>query len=116
MPFERAELNSPCRLRSDNHPLRLVDFQELVSSGSSVSTRPGELADDVSYKGPGVSKEHQGPVEVVEFVIDAREAGTHAAFDDHDGPGLVDVEDGHAVDRAARVGARCRVGQDVGAD
>src|SRR6267143_4612996 len=55
-------------------------------------------------------------VEVVERVVDAGEACGHAALDDHNGAGLVDGEDGHAVDRAAGVGACCGIGDIVGTD
>src|ERR1700733_9679317 len=44
-----------------------------------------QLWHDCAHELFGVAKEHQRVVEVVERVIDAGEAGTHAAFDDHNG-------------------------------
>src|SRR5260370_27233629 len=81
-----------------------------------VAVAAGEFADDVAYEVFGVAEEHQGLVEVVQRVVDAGEACGHAALDDHDGAGFVDVEDGHAVDGAAGVGARGGGGDIVGAD
>ena len=75
-----------------------------------------EFADDGADELFGVAEEHQGVVEVIERVVDAGEAGVHAALDDHDGVGLVDVEDRHAEDGAGCVGARGGVDDVVGAD
>src|ERR1700733_3681657 len=75
-----------------------------------------EFADDCAYELFGVAEEHESAVEVVERVVDSGETGAHAAFDDHDGVGFVDVEDRHAEDGAGLVGARGGVGDVVGAD
>src|SRR5262249_46498049 len=61
-------------------------------------------------------EEHQGFVEVVERVIDAGKTGAHAAFDDHDGARLIDIENRHPKDGARLVGARSRIGDVVGAN
>src|SRR6266403_3766337 len=75
-----------------------------------------EFAHDAAYKDLGVSKQHQGVIEIVERVIDAREARIHAALDDHHGVGFVNVEDWHPVDGAGSIGAGGRVGDVVGAN
>src|SRR5713226_4502479 len=61
----------------------------------------GDFADDVAYEILGVAEKHQRLVQVVQRVVDASEAGSHAALDDHDGARFVHVEDGHAEDGAA---------------
>src|SRR5260370_725664 len=83
---------------------------------SVVAVAAGEFADDVAYEVFGVAEEHQGLIQVVQRVVDAGEAGGHAALDDHDGAGFVDVQDGHAEDGAAGIGARGGIGDVVGAD
>src|SRR5713101_1891514 len=87
-----------------------------VQHPESVVIAAGEFADDVADEILGVAEEHQRLVEVVQRVVDAGEAGGHAALDDHDGAGFVDVDDGHAEDGAARIGARGGIGDIVGAD
>src|SRR5579862_1347192 len=83
---------------------------------SSLSVSAAQLPHNRSYKLLCVTEQHQRVVEVVERIVNAGEAGVHAALDDHDGMGFVDVEDGHAEDRARFVGAGGRVGDVVGAD
>src|SRR5208283_1076836 len=75
-----------------------------------------QFAHDGAHKLLGVAKKHEGVVEVIERVIDASEAGIHAALDDHDGVGFVHVEDGHAEDRAGLIGAGGGIGHVVGTD
>src|ERR1019366_5514749 len=71
---------------------------------------------DAADKCLGVAKQHQGVIEIVERVIDARKARIHAALDDHYGMGFVHVEDRHPVDWARSIGAGGRVGNVVGAN
>ena len=59
-----------------------------------------ELSDDVAHKLLGVAEQHQGVIEVIQRIVDSGEAGGHAAFDDHDGVGFVNVQNWHTVDRA----------------
>src|SRR6266446_9949115 len=75
-----------------------------------------EFAHDAAYKDLGVSKQHQGVIEIVERVIDAREARIHAPLDDHHGVGFVNVEDRHSVDGAGSIGAGGGVSNVVGAN
>src|SRR5208283_371809 len=75
-----------------------------------------ELAHDAADKCLGISKQHQGVIEIVERVINTREARIHAALDDHHGMGLVDVKDWHPVDGAGSIGAGGRVSNVVGAN
>ena len=48
-------------------------------------------------------EEHHGVVGVEQRVVDAGVAAAHRALDDDDGLGVVDVEDGHAVDGRSRI-------------
>src|ERR1700693_5409370 len=57
-----------------------------------------QLAHDCANELFGVAKEHQRVAKVIERVIDAGEAGAHAAFDDHNGVRFIHVKDGHAED------------------
>src|SRR6266436_4831305 len=84
--------------------------------GLVVAVAAGEFADDVAYEILGVAEEHQRVVQVIQRVVDAGEAGGHAALDDHDGARFVDVQDGHAEDGAGGVGAGGGIGDIVGAD
>ena len=59
-----------------------------------------ETRNDPSDGVLGVAEDHHGVVTAVELVVYARETGIHAALEDHDGAGIFDVEDRHAVDRA----------------
>src|SRR5213083_2327524 len=54
-----------------------------------------------------IAEHHHGLLHVEERVVEAGIAGGHAALVDDDGARLGDVEDRHAVDRAARSTA-CR--------
>src|ERR1700733_5593149 len=75
-----------------------------------------QFADNRSDEGLRVSEQHQVVIQIIEWVIDARETRAHAALDDHYGVRLIDIENGHAVDRARGVGAGGRIGNVVGAD
>jgi hypothetical protein len=63
-----------------------------------------------------VAEEHRRVRLVEEVVVDPCEAGIHAALEDDDVRGLVDVQDRHAVERALRVVARGGVRDVVRAD
>src|SRR6266849_301339 len=56
-----------------------------VQHPESVVIAAGEFADDVADEILGVAEEHQGLIQVVQRVVDAGEAGSHAALDDHHG-------------------------------
>src|ERR1700720_4233240 len=88
--------------------LEILRQERLVSAAQLSHNRSHELF--------CVAKEHQGVIKIVKRIVNTGEAGTHAAFDDHHGVGFVDIEDGHAVDGAGRVGAGGGVGDVVGAD
>src|ERR1700683_1325646 len=75
-----------------------------------------ELANDGAYESFGVSEKHQRLIEVVKRVIDSGEARTHAAFDHHYGASFIDVQNWHAVDRAAGIAASCGICDVVRAD
>src|SRR5437868_3206150 len=64
----------------------------------------------------GVAEEHHALLVVVEVVIDAGEAGAHAALEDDDRTGALHVQDRHAVERAGLVAFRGWVGNVVRAD
>src|SRR6185503_5861613 len=76
----------------------------------------GQLANDVIDERLGVAKEHKRFAKIVERIVDAGKAWAHAAFDDHDGAGLVHVENGHAEDGAGGIGAGGGIGDVVGAN
>src|SRR5438046_7221359 len=42
-----------------------------------------QLADYIVDERLGIPKEHQGPIKIVERIVNSREAGTHAAFYHH---------------------------------
>ena len=71
---------------------------------------------DAADKCLGVAEQHQVVIEIVERVIDAREARIHAALDDHHGMGLVHIQNRHPVDGTGSIGASRRIGDVVGAD
>src|ERR1035438_3324933 len=97
-----------------------LSFRLASSSGAQaprgLKSAPRQFADQVAYEGFGVAEEHQGFVQVIELVVDAREAGAQAALDHHYGLGLVDIQNRHAVDGAGGIGARGGIGDVVGAD
>src|ERR1700687_3414173 len=66
-----------------------------------------QFADDASDGFLRVAEQHAGLRIEIEIVVDAGEARLHRPLDDDDVLRLIDVEDGHAVDRARLVGA-CR--------
>ena len=86
------------------------------SARAPASLQRLDRRDEVLEAGLGVGEEHARLGVRVERVVDARVAAAHGALDDDDALGLVDVEDGHAVDGRRRVGAGHRVGDVVGAD
>src|SRR5215468_2437023 len=69
----------------------------------------GELTHNIANKIFGVTEKHERLVEVIQRIVDSREARSHAALDDHNCPGLVHVEDGHPVNRASGIGASSRI-------
>src|SRR6266478_6779112 len=89
---------------------------DLQTFSSVVIATTAQFADDVAYEILGVAEEHQRVVQVIQRVVDAGEAGGHAALDDHDGARFVYVQDGHAEDGAGGVGARGGIGDIVRAD
>ena len=83
-------------------------------NGSAESGR--ELAHD-GHQGLARVAEHHHRVGLNEqLVLDAAEAGAHAALEHDHRARLLDVEHGHAVDRALRVGLRGRIHDVVRAD
>ena len=88
---------------------RIVNRQFSVRAAS-------EFAHDISHKSLGVAEEHEGFILVVKRVIDAGKAGAQTPLDDHDGAGLIDLQDGHAVDGAGLIGLGGGIGDVVGAD
>src|SRR5918999_1933200 len=92
------------------------------SSSTPVPPSPGRRSlerldrrDEVGQALLRVGEEHPGLRVRVQLVVDARVAAAHRALDDHDRPGLVDVEDRHPGHGGARP-ARRRVGHVVGPD
>ena len=71
---------------------------------------------DVIHKRLGIAEEHQRLVEIINRIVDAGEARTHAALDDHDRVGLVDIQNRHAVNGTGGIGARRGIGHVIGAD
>ena len=63
--------------------------------------RPAHFPDDISHEGLRVSEKHQSAIQVVERIIDPCKTRAHAALDDHNRAGFIDVEDGHSEDGAA---------------
>jgi len=59
-------------------------------SGLALSAS-GQFMNDVIHKRLGIAEEHQRLVELIERIVDAGEARTHAALDDHDRTGFVDI-------------------------
>ena len=68
----------------------------IINRKFSVSAAAGQFSHDVSHKSLGFPEEHQGFIEVVERVVDSREARVHAALDHHYGWRFVHVEARHA--------------------
>src|SRR5579862_3568356 len=66
---------------------------------------PAQFANDSTYELLSVAEQHERPVEIVERIINAGEARTHAALDDHHSVGFVHVENRHTKDRARLVSA-----------
>ena len=78
-----------------------------------------QLLDRCEHGGHGllrVAEQQRGVLVVEERVVDAGEAGVHRALEHDHLPGLVHVEDRHAVDRGVLDIARGRVGHVVRAD
>src|ERR1700727_510346 len=71
---------------------------------------------DTAHELFGVAEEHECAVEIIKRIVDAGEARAHAAFDDHHGVGLIDVENGHAEDGARLIRARGGIGYIIGAN
>ena len=71
---------------------------------------------DVIHKRLGIAEEHQRLGEIIERIVDAGEARTDAALDDHDRTRFVDILDGHAINGAGGIGARRGIGHVIGAD
>src|SRR5580658_10488340 len=99
-------LLGPCGYLAGIPPLHILfeGAKELVAAAAA------QFADDVAHDFLRVAKEHESVVEVVERVVDASKTGGHAAFDDHYGARFVDVDDGHAINGAAFIAARGRIG------
>src|SRR5260370_32535472 len=99
---EGLDAASPAReITRKNARIDLISHTQLLM----VAVASAEFADYVAYEIFGVAEEHEGLVEVIQRVVDAGEAGGHAALDDHDGARFVHVQDGHAEDGAGGVGA-----------
>src|ERR1700728_1884878 len=62
-----------------------------------------ELTDNGADKSFGVSEKHQRLIEIVKWIIDSGETGTHAAFDDHYGASFINIQNWHAIDWAAGI-------------
>src|SRR5262245_60396358 len=74
----------------------------------------GKRLHNVRHHGLGVAEYHERIVGGVEFVIDTRKTGLHGALDGDTRPGLVGIDDRHAVDGAALVMSRGRIDHIVG--
>src|SRR6188768_3150494 len=80
-----------------------------VGQGSAIQASvaaAGHLLHQLADHILGVAKEHPGTLGKVELVVDAGESWILAALDGKHGPGLVGVDDGHAVNGAAAIRAR----------
>src|SRR5438094_10621421 len=66
-----------------------------------------QLADYIVDERLGIPKEHQGPIKIVERIVNYREAGTHAAVYHHSSSRFVYIENRHSVNRAGGIGAGC---------
>src|SRR6266478_187882 len=55
-----------------------------------------QFADNIVDERLGIPKEHQGPIKIVERIVNSREAGTHAAFDHHSSSRFVYIENRHS--------------------
>src|ERR1700680_2461180 len=67
------------------------------SSISTLMMRPAHFPNDISHEGLRVSEKHQSAIEVVERIIDPCKTRAHAALDDHNRAGFIDVEDRNSV-------------------
>src|SRR2546422_8582933 len=103
-------VDAPKRPRLDGDVHGLEDF---TSAGRSGGLDGG---DQLRQGVLGVAEEHDRLGVVEQLVIDAGEAGAHAALHEHDVLRLVGVEDGHPIDRAARRVVCRRVDHVVGAN
>src|SRR5260370_19044769 len=82
----------------------------------AASVSATQLPHNSSHELLRVPEEHQRSIEIVERIVDAGKAGAHAALDHHYGVGLVHVENRHAKNRAALIGAGGGPGDVVVAD
>src|SRR4030095_16770045 len=73
-------------------------------------TGAGQLANDTAHKGLRVAEQHQSVIEIVERVVDAGKAGTHAALDHHYRVSFIDIQNWHSVDRTGSVLTCRRIG------
>src|SRR5260370_15057530 len=97
--------------------VRLKGFFVLVLQATGIPSHGlGRVRDDRADEVFGVAEQHQGPVQVVQGIVDAGETGGHAALDNHDGASLVDVQNRHAENGAALIFAGRGIGYVVGAD
>src|SRR5215469_18453582 len=56
-----------------------------------------------------IAKQHQRFVQVIQRIFNSGKSGAHPALDDHHRAGLIHIQNGHAINRAALVFARGRV-------
>src|SRR5260370_20150791 len=83
-----------------------LGFHSSAGGKTQLLVVAAEFADDRADEGFCVAEEHERAVKIVERIIDARKTCGHAALDDHHGARLVDVQNRHAVDWTAGIGAR----------
>src|SRR5580700_5986676 len=98
--------------------MRLAGWSMTLDAYGKIESvvRTGQFADDISHEGFGIAEKHQSAIEVVERIIDAREARAHTAFHDHNGACLVDIQNRHSINGTAGFAARRGIGYVIGAD
>src|SRR4051812_48594606 len=83
---------------------------ELVSTiTGALSVRSGQFLHDIADETLGIAEKHQRLRKVIQLVVDAREAGAHAALDHHDGAGPVGIQDWGPINRTGFIGTGERI-------
>src|SRR5215471_7368041 len=85
-----------------------------AGAAPTLVARP-EFLHDARHETLGVTEQHQCLVHVVQLIVDACEAGAHAALDHHYRAGLIGIEYWHTRDGAVLIASGKGVDYVVGA-
>src|SRR2546430_9217042 len=82
----------------------------------SILSPATQFANNIPHKRFRIPEEHQGSIQIVERIVDARESRAHTALDHHHSSRLVHIENRHSINRAGGIVARRGVGDVIGSN